>query len=79
MKLPNWLKPTKKLSDPCPLAGVAEVKYDPLKMHQYWETSNANDEDTMSLTGAASLPLDPKHLPMGTIIKMYIPVPADGE
>jgi len=80
MELPNWLKRKKKIDDePLPLAGVAVVRYDQLKQQQYWETTNADGEDAMSLTGAANLPLDPAQLPLGTVVKIFMPGPADGE
>ena len=70
MKLPNWLRRKKNRVN---LAGKAVVRYDQLKQLNYWETTNAIGEDGMNMTGGGPLPLDPAKLPLGTVVKIYMP------
>ena len=59
--------------------GIAIVTYDALKQRNYWDTTNGDGEDTMSMTGGQSLPLNPKALPLGTRLEIYMPEPKDGK
>lgn len=77
MGLLNWLQ-RRNRSKRGEFLGYALVQRDGLTQKNYWETFNADGHDAASFSGGQPLSmLDPKDLPIGTRIDLYVPRDSD--